>query len=242
MVFTLAHQEQLQRELAQWGITLADNKFPLLLDFASFMLEENQRQNLTRITEADEVITRHLVDSLAILQWVEMDKQQKLLDLGSGGGFPGIPLAILYPELEVTLVDSERKKVEYLTEVARKFNLNRLRAVHARAEELGHERDHREAYQIVVSRSVANLPVLLEYTLPLTVPGGCFWAFKGDTAQEEALRGGKAAEILGGTIKPLHSYQLSNGSIHYLIEVHKSKNTPRSYPRKPGIPKKKPLL
>lgn len=237
-----AQRHQLITELGAFGLVLPVEQIDVLLSFAAVMLEENQVQNLTRITEPAAVVTRHLVDSLALLQWYRPRPQNKILDLGAGGGFPGFPLALTLPESSVTLVDSERKKVDFLVRAAANIGAANVTALHLRAEEAGQDLELREKQDLVVARSVANLPVLLEYTLPLVKVGGLFVAYKGEEVEGELAKAQTALELLKGRVEAVHAYTLSSGETHKLIFIKKSGVTPKKYPRKPGIPKKRPLI
>ena len=237
-----AQRHQLITERGVFGLVLPDDQSDVLLSFATVMLKENQVQNLTRITEPAAVVTRHLVDSLALLQWHRPAPQDKILDLGTGGGFPGFPLALILPENPVVLVDSERKKVDFLIRAAARVGATNVTALHLRAEEAGQNLDLRESQELVTARSVASLPVLLEYALPLVKPGGFFVAYKGAEIEDELATAHTALCLLGGRLHVVHPYKLSSGETHRLIFIEKCNPTPTKYPRNPGIPKKRPLV
>lgn len=235
--------QTLATNLAQLGL-FDDRSIPgiteKLLLFADAVLEENTRQNLTRITEPAAVVSRHLIDSLSVLQWLKV-RPARVCDVGTGGGFPGVPLAIAVPEFQVTLIDSENKKVAFLNRIANELGLTNVTAMHLRAEEAGQDRALRESFAIVVSRSVARLSILYEYTLPLLRTGGTFWAYKGETAREEAEEAQAALEILGGALVGFREYELPTGETHTLVQVEKVSSTPQRYPRRAGLPAKRPL-
>ncbi|NLY55244.1 MAG: 16S rRNA (guanine(527)-N(7))-methyltransferase RsmG [Firmicutes bacterium] len=226
--------------LARLGISVDRAVTEKLLLFAEAVLTENQRQNLTRITEPAAVVSRHLIDSLAVLPWVSRGRL-RVCDVGTGAGFPGVPLAIVVPEFEVTLIDSEGKKVDFLKRAASELGLANVTALHLRAEEAGQDPSLRESFAIVVSRSVARLSILYEYTVPLLSIGGTLWAYKGETARTEAAEAEPALQILGGALIGCKDYQLPTGETHTLVQVEKIAPTPQRYPRRAGIPAKRPL-
>ncbi|MBO8125666.1 MAG: 16S rRNA (guanine(527)-N(7))-methyltransferase RsmG [Firmicutes bacterium] len=238
----ISFKNQLQKELADFGLDYSEGTLEKLLEYAGYVLEENKNQNLTRIVEPEAVVTRHLVDSLVLQKWFpSLEAGSLLIDLGTGGGFPGVPLAITWPGVQVVLVDSERKKVDFLQRAARELALANVTAVHARAEELGRDDDYREQADLVVARSVAKLPVLLEYSLPLVKIGGRFCSYKGEGVESEVAESDKALKVLGGRLDSLLAYTLSSGDTHHLVVFLKATQTPHIYPRRPGIPQKRPL-
>lgn len=204
--------------------------------------EWNQKFNLTAIEEEDEVIIKHFYDSLLGMKVSRWTGQGMLLDMGSGAGFPGIPLKIVNPQLNITLVDSLQKRVGFLQHIIKTLGLSNSQAMHSRAEEIGQDRNHREKYDVVVSRAVAKMPVLVEYCLPLVKPGGFFLAYKGPEGLDEMQGAVKAIELLGGKEEQTLQFRLPpDNSGRTLLVMGKSKTTPRQYPRRPGTPVKKPL-
>lgn len=224
-----------------------------LLDrFCKYMealLEWNDKVNLTSITDAAEFAEKHYLDSLALCDCWEMDDAEKIIDVGTGGGFPGIPLAICFPEKQFTLLDSLDKRLKIVQQIADEIGLKNVRTVHGRAEELGQSKQYREKFDLCVSRAVADLSVLAEYCLPFVAAEGAFIAMKGPDAEEEALRAENAIIELGGALADVEKAQLflDDGTDllaamdHMLVHVDKEARTPKKYPRKPGMPSKAPL-
>lgn len=202
----------------------------------------NEKCNLTAITEENEVIIKHFYDSLLIMSLKEWGRSGRLLDIGTGAGLPGIPIKIMNPNMDVTLMDSLNKRVNFLKHIIEMLELKDIDAIHARAEEMGQDKRWREKYDIVVSRAVAKMPVLLEYCLPLLRIGGIFIAYKGAEIEEELAQAKKALQVLGGTIRTIEKMELpENSGSRSLVIVEKTGQTPRIYPRKAGMAEKKPL-
>lgn len=202
----------------------------------------NAHTNLTAITDDAEVRVRHFLDSLTIARIAPMAAGLRLIDVGAGAGFPGLPLAIAFPEISVTLLEATGKKIAFLDHVIATLGLDNAATLNARAEDAGQHPDHRGAYNLVVARAVARLPSLLEYLLPLATVGGLAVAMKGRTAHEEARHAARALSVLGGRLAQITSVELPEvNEPHYLIVVEKIAPTPAAYPRKPGVPTRKPL-
>ncbi|MEM6282583.1 MAG: 16S rRNA (guanine(527)-N(7))-methyltransferase RsmG [Chloroflexota bacterium] len=210
--------------------------------YESQLIEWNTHTNLTAITEPDEIRVRHFLDSLTITKAADLNGELHGIDIGAGAGFPGLPLAIAFENLHMTLLDSAGKKVRFMQHVIDMLNLQNATAIHARAEELGQDAAHRAKYDLVLARAVARLPGLLEYMLPLAKVGGYCIAMKGTTAHEEAESATRALNILGGTHGRIETVQLPDVEIpHHLVVVRKVANTPAAYPRRPGTPTRKPI-
>ncbi len=205
------------------------------------MLEWNEKINLTAITEPDEIILKHFIDSFTIEKYIE--KSSKVIDVGTGAGFPGIPLKIIRPDIEMTLVDSLQKRITFLEEIINKLGMTQISAIHARAEEIGKDENHREKYDCVTSRAVANLTTLVEYMIPLCKIKGKTICMKGSNIADELEEAQKAIKILEGKIENTESFTLPQTDIaRNIIIIEKEKSTPKQYPRKAGTPAKQPLV
>lgn len=202
------------------------------------LIEWNEKINLTAITDESEVITKHFADSLSILKYIK--NNSKVIDVGTGAGFPGIPLKIANESLKITLLDSLNKRVLFLDEVIKELNLKDINTIHGRAEEVAHDKDHREQYDIAVCRAVAKLNVLAEYMLPYLKVGGTFICMKGPNINEEIDSSMKAIKLLGGKIEKVESFELEENQRNIII-IKKEKNSPKNFPRKAGTPSKSPI-
>jgi len=230
----------LTEKLNKISIEITENQAKQFYSYMNLLIEWNQKMNLTAITEPEEIILKHFVDSLTISKHIE-DKSI-IADIGTGAGFPGLPIKILKPETKVFLIDSLNKRINFLNEVINKNNLNGITAIHARAEEIGHNKDFREKSDVVVSRAVAKLNVLAEYMLPLVKIGGKCICLKGPNIDEEIEEAKKAIETLGGEIEKVEKISLPDSDNKRTIIIIKSvKQTPNKYPRKPGTPSVSPL-
>lgn len=229
------------KELAEekLRIQLTPEQVEQFVIYGNLLLEWNQKMNLTRITEPEQIIVKHFLDSIALANYA---LGSSLCDIGTGAGFPGIPIKIALPGLEVNLVDSLNKRVDFLHTVIDQLKLTKTKAVHSRAEDFGRNSENRNVFASVTSRAVANLPVLLEYALPLLKIGGFFYALKGPQVFQEISEGKKALEVLGGSIEGIEELNLGPmAEYRAIIKVRKDRNTPSEYPRKAGLPEKKPL-
>lgn len=208
--------------------------------YMNLLLEWNEKINLTAITDPNEVILKHFIDSLTINKYIK--ENSTLADVGTGAGFPGIPLKILRPDLKITLVDSLNKRINFLNEVINKLNLVNIETVHSRIEDFGKDKKYRESFDFVTARAVANLAVLSEYLLPIAKAGGQCVCMKGSSVEEELSNGKNAIKVLGGKIKNIDEFVLPDSDMsRNVIIIDKIKNTPNKYPRKAGIPVKEPL-
>ena len=208
--------------------------------YMNLLLEWNEKINLTAITDPNEVILKHFIDSLTINKYIK--ENSTLADVGTGAGFPGIPLKILRPDLKITLVDSLNKRINFLNEVINKLNLVNIETVHSRIEDFGIDNKYRESFDFVTARAVANLAVLSEYLLPIAKVGGQCVCMKGSSVEEELSNGKNAIKVLGGKIKNIDEFVLPDSDMsRNVIIIDKIKNTPNKYPRKAGIPVKEPL-
>jgi len=231
----------LKEGVMNFGLPLTDTQVKEFFKYMEILLEWNQKVNLTAIEDEREIVIKHFIDSLSILPYFE-NKENKLIDVGTGGGFPGIPVKIVFGNVKVTLLDSLEKRVKFLNEAISALKLNGINAVHGRAEDFGAAKEHREKYDISVARAVASLPVLLEYCLPFVKPGGLFIAMKGSSI-EEIDSSDKALKILGGENEKIDTLQLTfSEAKRNIVLVRKLRQTPTKYPRKAGKPSKEPLL
>lgn len=230
--------KELKNKAEQINIILEERQIENFYKYMNLLLEWNEKMNLTAITEPNEVILKHFIDSLTIANLIEKD--QKVIDVGTGAGFPGIPLSIVKEE-NITLLDSLNKRIIFLEEVINKLELKNIKAIHARVEEFAKNKKERESYDIATSRAVASLNVLLEYLLPLVKVGGICICMKGSNT-EEIEEAKNALKILGGEIEKIEKITLPETDItRNIIIVKKVKQTPLKYPRKPGIPSKEPI-
>ena len=231
----------LKNTIIDWNITLDDNQINQLDLFYEMFVEKNKVMNLTAITEFDEVIVKHFADSLSIGK-VMPSNINTVCDLGTGAGFPGIPMAIAYPNIQFTLIDSLNKRIKFLQEVVDALGIKNVTLIHARAEEAGRNKLYREKFDLVVSRAVANISTLSEYCLPLVKLNGYFISFKSGDIKEEVSLSGNAIQKLGGSMEEPIYFSLPDTDIsRSFIIIDKKKSTPKAYPRKAGTPSKEPL-
>ena len=238
-----AFEEILAARATEAGIPLTAEQIGQFSVYHEMLLDWNTRMNLTALTAPEDVAVKHIIDSLTAYDAACFDGARTLIDVGTGAGLPGIPLAVYAPQLTVTLLDSLNKRVRFLTEVTAAMGLQNVRCIHARAEEAARTAEHRAAYDIVVSRAVARLPVLLEYTLPFVRVGGTLLALKGRAYAEEQKEARRAAGVLGGgriTARPVHLPGLDD--VRAILTVTKERQTPAAYPRGGGAPPRRPLL
>lgn len=227
----------------EMGIVLDGEQRQQFVDFYEYLVEKNKVMNLTGITEFQEVLVKHFLDSLACVKAVDIKKVKRMMDVGTGAGFPGVPLKIAFPHLEACLLDSLKKRVNFLEETFDLFKLTDITAVHGRAEEYAKNKAYRESFDLCVSRAVSNLATLSEYCLPYVKVGGSFISYKSGTVQEEAEQAEKAVKILGGKIRDVVYFSLPDSEIQRsLVVIEKVKSTPGKYPRKAGTPLKEPLV
>lgn len=233
-------KEEMKANLSALNLDLSGEQIRDFFDFMNLLLEKNKVMNLTGITEPKGVILKHFIDSLTILKYI--NENYSVIDVGTGAGFPGIPLKIAQKSLEITFLDSLNKRINFLNEVIENINLDKTKTIHGRAEDFGQNAEYREKYDVVVSRAVAPLNILLEYMLPFVKVGGKCICMKGSNCDEEIENAKKAIEILGGKIEKIEKFNLPNSDNNRtILVIKKLKKTDRQYPRKAGIPTKNPL-
>lgn len=222
------------------GIELTDSQLNAFETYYDMLIDRNKVMNLTAITEFDEVMDKHFLDSVYLFRSIKLEADYKLIDIGTGAGFPGIPLKIVFPELKITLLDSLNKRVGFLNDLIEELNLNDIEAIHGRAEDIARDKAYRASYDIAVSRAVANLSTLSEYCLPFVKIGGKFVSYKSGDCADEVDNAKAAIHLLGGKINKIDEFSYSNNSRSFIV-IDKVMNTSNKYPRKAGLPSKKPL-
>ena len=232
----------LEQKLGELGIKQDQNQLERFHKFYQLLIEWNKVMNLTGITEYEDVVEKHFVDSLSIIKAIDLSGIHIVIDVGTGAGFPGIPLKIAFPHLRVVLLDSLNKRIKFLDEVISQLGLTEIRTIHGRAEEYARKEEYREQFDLCVSRAVANLSTLSEYCLPYIQVGGMFVPYKSGEIDDEVEQSKKAVRILGGNIKKVMKFELPGTDIHRsFVLIHKEQHTQKKYPRKAGIPAKEPL-
>ncbi|MBO5031169.1 MAG: 16S rRNA (guanine(527)-N(7))-methyltransferase RsmG [Lachnospiraceae bacterium] len=233
---------KLRNGLKELDISLNDNQIEQFMRYYELLAEWNSFMNLTAITEFDEVCTKHFIDSLSLCKAIDCTEQYSVIDIGTGAGFPGIPLKIAFPNLKITLLDSLAKRVKFLNEVIAQLNLKDIEAIHGRAEDFAKPDLLRERFDICVSRAVANLSTLSEYCLPYVKVGGFFISYKSEKISEEMQSAHRAITALGGEVSEQKEFMLPDSEIYRnLFVIKKIQATPKKYPRKAGLPSKEPL-
>ena len=227
-------------ELNKISISLSEKQLEQFRLYYDMLVEKNKVMNLTGITEWDEVLEKHFLDSVSLIRTIDLNQELTVMDMGTGAGFPGIPLKIAFPNLKITLADSLNKRVLFLKEVIDALELEGIEAIHGRAEDLARDKKYREMYDLSVSRAVANLATLSEYCLPFVKLGGQFISYKSGEVEEEVASSKSAVFLLGGKIKDTVKFELGESGRSFIV-IDKVKGTPKTYPRKAGTPSKKPL-
>ena len=225
-----------------YGLALTEAQFAQFARYNELLLDWNTRMNLTALVEPKDVAVKHMIDSLSAYDAEFFSGSPAVIDVGTGAGFPGLPLKIFAPQINLTLMDSLAKRVTFLETVVQELGLENVRCIHARAEEAARDKKYREQYDLAVSRAVARLPVLLEYTLPFVKTGGRLLALKGRAWEEELQDAARALKLLGGTKKSARPVKLPGlDDKRAVLIIEKTAPTPKAYPRKAGTPAKKPL-
>lgn len=234
-------KNRLQESFQTQKIDVSEKQCKKFFEYMKLLIEWNEKINLTAIVEPGQVITKHFLDSLTILNYIGT-KQQKIIDVGTGAGFPGIPIKIMDDLSEITLIDSLNKRINFLQEVINKNNLKNIRAIHGRAEDFGQDKLYREKYDVCVARAVAPMNFLVEYLLPFARVNGICICMKGANIEEELEEAKKAINLLGGKIEKVESFGLSGSEDRRnIIIIRKISKTPKQYPRKAGTAKKYPI-
>ena len=229
-------------KISELSIDLSDKQVSQFIRFYELLVEWNKVMNLTGITEYDQVVEKHFVDSLSIVKSIDIKNVNSVIDIGTGAGFPGIPLKIAFPHLKITLLDSLNKRIKFLNAVIDELGLEDIHTTHGRAEDFAKQTEYREQYDLCVSRAVANLSTLSEYCLPYVKVNGLFVPYKSGDIEEELNNSKKAVQILGGKIENTFKFELPGTDIgRSIVNIKKIKNTGKKFPRKAGLPSKEPL-
>ena len=231
------------KQLDLLGVQLEEEQQEKFFHFYELLVEWNKVMNLTGITDYEEVNEKHFVDSLALAKVMDLRRVDRIIDIGTGAGFPGIPLKIAFPHLEVVLLDSLRKRVHFLDEVIQKLGLQKISTLHGRAEDYARMPEYREKFDLCVSRAVANLAVLSEYCIPYVRVGGYFVSYKSGNIDEEIKQAGTSILVLGGNLEAVEKFCLPQSEIERsFVKICKESSTKNKYPRKAGVPGKNPIL
>ncbi len=231
-----------KRKASALGIELSDKQLDQFRQYYEMLVEKNKVMNLTAITEWEEVIDKHFIDSISLVKACDLSDEKYILDLGCGAGFPGIPLKIAFPNLKIVLLDSLNKRILFLQEVIEVLGLEKVDALHGRAEDYARKAEYREQFDYCVSRAVANLTTLSEYCIPYVKEGGSFISYKSGKVKEEVKEVKKALSILGGKMDDMLTFELPETDMERIfVKIKKEKKTPKKYPRKAGLPGKEPL-
>ena len=228
-------------EIGRVGVDISEIQAEQFYDYYELLVEKNKVMNLTAITDFKEVVKKHFADSLTLLRIHNMDEVRNMIDVGTGAGFPGIPLKIVCPDVKLTLLDSLGKRVKFLEVVAGKLDLRGVECVHSRTEDLAGNSYYREQYDLVTARAVAAMNVLSEYCLPYVKIGGVFAAYKSGTIEEELAAAERAISVLGGKVRATEKFQLDDMG-RSIVLIEKNRKTPKSYPRKAGTPSRSPIV
>ena len=232
----------LERGCQLLNLSITEKQEEQFMQYYELLVEWNKVMNLTGITEFDEVMRKHFLDSLSIVKAIEKKDMLRVLDLGTGAGFPVIPLKIMVPEWDIVLLDSLNKRIKFLNEVIGQLGLQKISTIHGRAEDFARKEEYREKFDLVVSRAVANLSSLSEYCLPYVKQQGIFVSYKASDVEEEVREAKKAVTVLGGNLEKTVEFQLPDTDIdRTLLVIQKIKKTPGKYPRKAGLPSKEPI-
>ncbi len=231
-----------EKGLEHLGVSLSSEQMQQFITYYEMLVEKNKVMNLTAITEFDEVISKHFLDSLSLIKVKDLHKKWTVIDVGTGAGFPGIPLKIAFPELDIVLLDSLNKRLKFLNEVIEELDLKDIRTIHGRAEDFGKDKGYREQFDLCVSRAVANLSTLSEYCLSFVKVGGQFISYKSGNIEEELNQSKHAITLLGGKIGTVENFTLPDSDMQRsFVVIDKTAAMKKIYPRKAGLPSKEPL-
>ncbi len=237
------NKEFLLSEMNKIGISLSDHQVDQFLKYYDLLIEWNSFMNLTAITDYEEVVSKHFIDSLAILKVYDFKETLNLIDIGTGAGFPGIPLKIVFPHIQITLLDSLKKRINFLDEIIKSLNLSDIVAVHGRAEDFAKQKEMRDSYDICVSRAVANLSSLTELCLPFVKVGGRFISYKSEKVSDELETAKNSIIQTGGELHSVDNFYICDDSLfRSFITILKVKETPSKFPRKAGMAVKSPII
>ena len=225
------------------GLKFDQKKYDQFMLYKDLIKEWNEKINLTAIKEDEAIVQKHFIDSMKVFKFDQLKNAKSVIDIGTGGGFPGIPMKIIKPEVNIVLLDSLNKRIIFLNEVINRLNLKNIKAIHGRAEDFAREKQYREKFDIAVSRAVANLTVLSEYCIPYVKVGGYFVAMKGPAVEDEIKLSKNAIRMLGGQIEHIEKVQIEGSDLnHNLVIIKKISQTHKEYPRKAGMVTKAPLV
>lgn len=235
-------EDFLKEKMSKLNIELSDVQIAQFIKYYELLISWNKVMNLTAITEYEEVVEKHFIDSLMAVNIINLEYIDSVIDVGTGAGFPGIPLKIVYPNLKVTLLDSLNKRIKFLNEVIEQLKIKDIETIHGRAEDFAKRKEYREQYDLCISRAVANLTTLSEYCLPYVKVGGTFLSYKSGEIEQEMKDSKNAVMILGGEVKDVYKFELPETDIkRSMVIIEKKKITGKKYPRKAGLPSKEPL-
>lgn len=235
-------KELLIRGTKELGFKISDLQIEQFFKYYEMLIETNRSMNLTSIVEKDDVVIKHFLDSLLVAKSFDLSKVNTMIDVGTGAGFPGIPIKIMYPDIQIVLLDSLNKRLNFLNDVISQLGLEGIVTVHGRAEDAAHLKEYREQFDLCVSRAVANLSTLCEYCIPFIRVGGNFISYKSATSNEEIFSAQNAIKILGGEITDTSTVLLPCSEMERtFVNIQKKKQTPKNYPRKAGTPAKNPI-
>lgn len=241
-IYVLEAKEKIRSSFEKLNLALSEEQAEKFYDYYRLLVEWNEKINLTAITDFEQVLLKHFIDSCALCKALDMEKIQTVIDVGTGAGFPGVPLKIVFPHLKITLLDSLNKRIVFLDEIAKQLSLNNVETVHGRAEEAGHNKKYREQYDLCVSRAVANLSVLMEYCTPFVKTDGLFVSYKSGEVEEEAEQAHRAAEILHCQMESIEKLVLPDSNLsRSFVMLRKKQPLDKKYPRRAGVPAKNPL-